>query len=203
MKIATLLLFTTFFLCKHSYCQLEKGTWLINGTGNFSSSNYNFKNTPLNTSQKSTSLNIKLTPSVAFFVIDKLAVGVKPSISFEKAEGGDLYDSNGNIIASGGSSKITRFDVGPFIRYYFLEKEKTVNVFTESGYQYGINKGFGFAVQRDIFFINIGTEIFFTSSVGLEFTLGYLSKKEKNGTLSTQTQNTIQAGIGFNFHLQN
>jgi hypothetical protein len=38
--------------------------------------------------------------------------------------------------------------------------------------------------------------------VGLEFTVGYLSKNEKNGTISTQTQNTIQAGLGFNFHLE-
>lgn len=182
--------------------QLDKGTWLISGTGNFASSNYNFKNTVQNTTQKSTSLNIKLSPSVSFFVIDKLAIGLKPSISFEKADGGDVYDSNGNIIASGGNSKITRFDIGPFLRYYLLQKEKQVNIFGELGYQYGTDKGFGFGVHRNIFFINAGTEIFFNSSVGLEFTVGYLSKNEKNGTISTQTQNTIQAGIGFNFHLQ-
>jgi len=199
------LFLTTFCILTFSSiakAQLDKGTWLINGTGNFASSNYNFKNTVQSTTQKSTSLNIKLSPSVSYFLIDKLAIGLKPSILFEKADGGDVYDSNGNIIASGGSSKITRFDIGPFLRYYLLKKEKLVNVFGESGYQYGTDKSSGFKVNRNIFFINVGTEIFFNSSVGLEFTVGYLSKKEKNNTISTQTQNTIQAGLGFNFHLQ-
>lgn len=184
-------------------CQLDKGTWLINGTGNFSSSNYNFKNTVQNTTQKSTSLNIKLSPSISFFVIDKLTIGLKPSISFEKEDGGDVYNNNGNIIASGGNSKITRFDIGPYIRYYLLQKEKQVNLFGEIGYQYGIDKSSGFKINRNIFFINAGAEVFFNSSVGLEFTLGYLTKKETNVAVSTQKQNTIQLGIGFNFHLQN
>lgn len=192
----------TFIFSITSKAQLDKSTWLFTGTGNFSSTNYDFKNTLQNTTQKSTSINIKLSPAVSFFIIDKFAIGLRTSISFEKSDGGDVYDSSGNIVASGGSSKITRFDIGPVLRYYFFEKEKTINFFGELGYQYGIDRGLSFDVHRNTFFINGGMEIFFNSSVGLEFTLGYLTKKEDNSTISSQKQNSIQAGIGFNFHLQ-
>ncbi|RYG15216.1 MAG: hypothetical protein EOO07_15910 [Chitinophagaceae bacterium] len=197
-------LLTFFFILTFSVsttAQLDKKTYLINGSGTFSSSKYVFKNTSQGTTQKSTEIDFRITPAVGVFLFDKLPAGLKASISSQKTAGGDVYDNSGNVIASGGSSKVTRFDIGPFARYYFLDKDEQFNLFAEAGYQFGVSKGFSMDVNRNTLFLNGGLEGFFNSSIGLEFTVGYFSRKEVGESSYTQKQNSILFGLGFNFHL--
>lgn len=181
--------------------QLDKGTWLVGGTGNFSSNDVYYNYRIPNTTQKGTSVKIELSPKIGYFFKDKLVVGLKPSVSFERGKGGDVIDSNGIIIASGGISKLHRLDIGPFVRYYFLPKDKNVNIFSELSYLYGTD--LGFKVRRSTVLIEAGSEFFFNSSVGLEFTIGYKYKTQTEELPNSYKliQNSIQIGIGFNFHL--
>lgn len=199
----TTLLLISFFI--NSNAQLDKTTWLVGGMGNFSNTNDEFKNDIPNTTQKNTFLNLKFSPKIGYFILDKFATGLVTSFSFEKNKGGDLIDINGNVIGSGLTSKTTRFDFGPFLRYHFLNKEKPLNVFTEFVYQYGIdNTGVGgIKTKRNTITFNAGTEIYFNSSVGIEILIGYQNLNQKGeGVYSyTDSRNSILFGVGFNFHL--
>lgn len=114
--------------------QLDKGIWLVGGSANFSSTNgetiYN------GGIQKSTYLDISVSPDIGYFIADKFAVGIKPSFSYSKADYGELIDE-GIPVAGGGYSHIMWFDIGPFIRYYFLPIGNRVNIFAEGNYLCG------------------------------------------------------------------
>jgi hypothetical protein len=195
-----LTIFTLLFFSITAKSQLDKGVWLVGGNGNFSSSSGMVTNTL--GIQKSTYTNIALSPNVGYFIIDKLAGGLRARFSSDKYKYGEVI--NGGIpVASGGVSNIKRFDIGPFVRYYFLNKEKQSNIFAEINYLYGyINikpeKG-----SSNTFSFNAGPVIYFNSSVGIEFTLGYISKIEKIKGVREETKNSFQAGIGLQIHLEN
>lgn len=174
-------------------CQLDKKTWLVGGTGNFSSSKKSFGyGTNFQTSNSTT---IKISPNIGYFVFDKLAGGIKTSFSFfsEKVDG--LGGSDGNV---------TRFEFGPFLRYYFLKKEKRVNIISEVSYQYGTYSTSPSKSKGSIntFSFLSGPVIFFNESVGMEFLLGYGSRVESVEQEYKDSQKSFLIAIGFQFHLQ-
>lgn len=93
--------------------------------------------------------------------------------------------------------------MGPFIRYYFLKPENRANILVESSYQYQFRKdispGSDSKLSANIFMISAGPVIYFNSSVGVEFTIGYSSQKYSG---ITGSNNTIQTSIGLQVHLQ-
>jgi hypothetical protein len=189
-----LLLFTIFTLAFTTYGQLTQGIWLVGGTGNFLTSKNNYTSPTFSSS--SDRVDIKISPSVGYFVIDKLAVGLKTSFSKYK----DVVNGTGGNI----NSNINRFEIGPFARYYFLEPDKQYNLLADISYQYGFywfkpTKG-----NIGTFSANVGTVIFFNTSVGLEFLAGYYHRKEvieQNGDITTN-QKGFQISIGFQIHLE-
>jgi len=195
MKIL-LTIFIILFLSIDATSQIDKKTWLVGGTGNFLS----YKNTYSSPTFSYTSdrVQIKISPNIGYFPVNKLGIGLRPSYSKYK-----------NVVnGSGGSySNVNRFELGPFIRYYFLSAEKRYNILTDISYQYGI---YWFKPARgniNTFSASAGTVVFFNSSVGLEFLLGYYSRNEVI-QYSTNVENVInykgfQIGIGFQIHLEN
>lgn len=172
-------------------CQLDKGSWIVGGTGSFVSS----KNTYITNgySQESNSTTIKISPSVGYFLIDKLSSGIKTSFSFYK----DKVTS-----AGGGYSNVTRFEFGPFIRYYFLEKEKKINILSEFSYQYGFYSANPSKGSINTLSFLTGPVVFFNDSVALEFLIGYYSRVENVEQQYKDTQKSLQIAIGFQFHLK-
>ncbi len=68
----------------------------------------------------------QITPLVGYFLKDKFAVGLNPSLTY-----GSNNVANTNTIIT----------IGPFVRYYFLKPENIINLFTQGSYAYGSNTG--------------------------------------------------------------
>jgi hypothetical protein len=184
------------FFCINVSAQLNKGTWLVGGSGSFKSSATESYGTGY--SQTSDRLEIAISPNVGYFVMDKLALGLKTSFTKHKEE----VDGPGGLYTN-----TNRFYVGPFARYYFLEKEKQFNLLADIGYQY-VRVNFKPIIKVDITNFNaaVGPVIYFNTTVGLEFLVGYYSTKEtrkQSGGDYTNKQSGLQMSIGFQIHLEN
>jgi hypothetical protein len=197
MKQTTLLLTVVFLFSISSFGQLDKKTWLVGGSGTFNANSDNFQSTTVTSEYQVT--EIKVTPNIGYFIVDKLALGVKSSFFWRKDKG---------ISSNAGNSKTLRFDYGPFVRYYFLTKEKPFNLLADLSYQFGnlkfISNDKG---VRNNFSIMAGPVIYFNSSVGVELLLGYKIEKEKLTTSTnvpdyTDTKKGVQLSIGFQIHLE-
>jgi len=91
------------------------------------------------------------------------------------------------------------------VRYYFLDVENVANIFIQGKSGYRINhfnngpsnpKGNSSSV---FYAIDAGPVIYFNSSVGLEFTLGWSTSKV---AVDDSKVNSLKFGIGFQIHLK-
>jgi hypothetical protein len=196
MKCA-LLLFLSIAVYLTTNGQLNKKAWLVGGSGSLYSYNEHYVGPSIDNTFKKTDVDI--SANAGYFFVDKLAGGIRTYFSYSKVE------AEGN-----GIGKSFRLAIGPFIRYYFLEKEKPFNLLADISYQPG--KIQNLVIGRDngkynIFSILGGTEVFFNSSVGLEILVGYrnqefsLKESSTTGGLNSRA-NGFQASIGFQFHLE-
>jgi hypothetical protein len=192
--------FVFVFILQSAQSQLTKGNWLVGGSGSFYSSN-TFTENPV-FRQKAEEFNLSVVPTIGYFFIDKFVVGLSPNFSWGKGTNGDAIDANGNIIGSGASSNIKRFLIGPFARYYLLDTEKPYNILIGASYQYGIYSSKPTTGKLNTFSVAAGPVIYFNSSVGLEFTLGYTSRIDDIKDNYKTTQKGLQIGIGFQIHLE-
>lgn len=200
MKQAILFTTLVFSFSFSSIAQLDKKNWLVGGSGSFNSKNDNFQATTVTSEYTRTS--IQLSPNIGYFIADKLSVGLKTSLSWNKNKG-----LTANTTYS--TSTATRFDYGPFLRYYFLDKEKPFNLLADVTYQLGNLKLTADKGNRSNLSFMAGPVIYFNSSIGLELLLGYKIEKEKltksTSTpqfLYTQLQKGVQVSIGFQFYLE-
>lgn len=183
------------FLFFNCFAQLDKGIWLVGGTGNFLASNYNYNSNVANFKEKK--LNFSISPQVGYFVIDKLGLGLKTSFIKAKSKS----NAAGTIF-----SNENRFGFGPFAKYYFLKKDLSYNFLSEINYQYGLTNLSSTKGNFNTFSVEIGPVIYFNTSVGLEFLFGYYNTKE---TINYSVDKIItkqagfQMGIGFQIYLEN
>lgn len=163
--------------------QITKGNWLVGGNASFSQQNPSstaiamFKQT-----------DFQITPFAGYFLMDKVAVGLNPSLEYEKVS------SYTSLI----------INVGPFVRYYFLEADKMFNLFGQGSYSYGSNTlktpgQQGQGEHSNTFAFSAGPVVYFNSSVGLEFTINYSTKKFVGFTGNNKE---LSFGIGFQIHLE-
>lgn len=163
--------------------QITKGNWMVGGSGSF----YNTKAENETSSSEGTGLNI--FGNIGYFPINKLAIGLSPSIGYSKTKG--------NSEAGKG------YGIGLFTRYYFLHTENRINLFSHLEYRYTVSySGSTNTGNGNNFIIKAGPAIYFNSSVGLEVTLNYENLKiaSKNG--SDTTFNNLNIGVGFQIHLE-
>ena len=196
MKKQIILFFiASYLLSFSSFAQLNKNTWLVGGSGSFSSNNSNYTSNTLVIDTKVT--EVKMTPNIGYFIIDKFALGLKSTFSWIKVKA---------VSANTGTSNTIRFDYGPFLRYYFLEKEKPFNIMIDLAYQFG-NAKFTSNVKgkRNDFSVMAGPVLYFNSSVGFEFLVGYKYASEKQTISADPLKSTIkglQAAIGLQIHFE-
>jgi len=193
MKI-TLTLITFLFFVFTAKSQLDKGVWLVGGTGNLLSSKYEYNSPTL--SYTSDRLDIGIAPNVGYFIADKLALGIRLNYTKYKDQ------VNG---AGGGYTNVNRFSFGPLARYYVLNKENRYNLLTEVNYQYGLYSFKPTKGNSNTFNALVGPVIYFNTSVGLEFLLGYYSTTEtiKQSGDNITKQSGFQISLGFQIHLEN
>lgn len=178
-----------------TFGQLTKGHWLVGGSGSF----YSYKNEIISnvstTNGKYTQINI--SPNIGYFLADKFALGMNTTVTSIKGDD-TVVGGNGS-----GNSSSQRYLIGLFGRYYLLDKEKQMNILVNANYQTGIIRG-----QNDTkgtlknFSIAAGPVIYFNSSVGIEFLLGYNSEFEKyTSQVFSEHKNGFLFSIGLQIHL--
>ena len=175
--------------------QLAKKTWLVGGSGNFLASKNSYSDPTY--SSTSNRIDIKISPDIGFFVMDKFGIGLRPSFS--------RYSEHVN--GPGGlTSKISRLEFGPFARFYLLQKNNQCNIIADVSYQYGVYYSRPVKGNINTLSASAGTVIFFNSSVGIEFLVGYYSRKEviplTNNGKNITSRKGIQINIGFQIHLE-
>jgi hypothetical protein len=164
--------------------QIQKGQWLTGGNAGFSY----FKYYTTKTSSWS------LSPTGAYFVLDQLALGLRPGYY------GAVYK-----VPSGIKSKETFVSITPFVRYYFLAYEHKVNLFADAGfgYSWGKYKSYSapdFTYHSKIISFKAGPAIFLNERTAVEVTLGY--DHSIRGSLGdTLGVKSFQVGVGLQIHL--
>src|SRR4051812_7841610 len=103
-----------FFLNAQS--QLTEGNWLVGGNASFSSTKYKYA------TDATTTTDVEISPNIGYFFIDRVAAGLKAGYKHVK------HVSSRYGVGGAGSS----FNIGPFVRYYFLGTEKPFNLLLES-----------------------------------------------------------------------
>ena len=184
-----ILALAAFIFFNTSFAQLAKKTWLIGGNGMYTSSKAKSNGDLINTYR-----GLTLEPNIGYFVIDKFVTGLGLSGRFgsgkyPQVDGTSTYD------------KWKTIGVGPFARYYFLNAENTVNIFSTGSALYSVNTNNNTSVKSEDFHyaFGAGAEVFFNSAVGLELLLEYYNDKALNSDWSTSG---LQFKIGFQFHLE-
>jgi hypothetical protein len=198
----TVLLFlTTIFLTNYSSGQVTKNNWLVGGTGFFNSTTYT--NDLGFQTQRIT--NLQLLPNIGYFLMDKFAGGLRLNYSNSR---------NKNISEGAGYNlgKNRTYGFGPFLRYYFLNPNKQFNLLIDGSYQYNIERRGGVSsngntpmpvpitqYSKNTFSIAAGPVVYFNTSVGLEFLVGYSTTKYIQNSGSNSG---IQVGLGLQVHLE-
>lgn len=174
--ISTIFIFMLFT----GQAQITKHNWMVGGNALFSSQTQKLG------SLNAKGINIKLAPNVGYFFIDKFAGGIKGGLSYSQLK------------YNGVKINTTRFDVGPFLRYYFLNIDNKINLLAEGCYQYSHTSATNNASNNEnAITFSAGPVIYFNSSIGIEFTLNYQHLNSTDAYV-----NAIYFGIGFQIHLE-
>lgn len=181
MQKTILFILTIIIFSNTANCQITKGNWLVGGSASFSRLQ---SSSEASTQYKQT--NFQISPTIGYFLKDKFAVGLRPSLNYGRATG-----SNSTVLSSG-----TVITIGPFVRYYLLKPENIFNLFAEGSYGYGTISG---SQRSNTFSFAGGPVLYFNSSVGLEFTISYSTTKIVG---FSGNNNDVLFGIGFQIHLE-
>lgn len=158
------------------FSQLTKGSFLVGGAISFQSSKY--------TEGGNTTATLLATPGAGYFFIDKLAGGIRTSISYQSNDGDSRLD----------------FLAGPFTRYYFLPLTRQVNILLDGSFMIGTEKYQNFdADTKTEYGFAAGPAFFINPRIAIEATIGWRSLKYKD---DAGRYNTFGMSVGFQLHLQ-
>jgi hypothetical protein len=195
-KLTFYLLFSLFFIqCVNG--QIQKGNWLVGGSGGFIFHNQNSpsyltvdRGTWSSYSKTSTFL---LNSNVGYFIKDRLVIGVNPNINIWNS----ISNTTRNLtLVDSSSSKGSSIGLGLFTRYYFLNNNEKYNFIGEVSY--GLDKYTNEDFYQKKTSISIGPVIFLNKNTSLDFLLNYTN----NGKIYPINQfgngNEINYIISFN-----
>jgi outer membrane protein len=204
----TILVAIALFAFGFANAQTEEGTWTIGGSTSlgFSSSSSKLKSGVGGDSfdgPKVTNFNIK--PSVGYFVVENLQLGLALGYDTKKVTSKSIFDSR--------TSKATQnqFSLIPQATYYF--GKSNVKPFLNAGVGYGSLSGSDEATTSDGFIteeysssglawgINGGVSYFVGKSVSFDLSLGYqslnLSDKDNNKTTTSSFVSNVGVSVYF------
>jgi hypothetical protein len=184
--------------------QTEKGKWFVSGlnilsfqagtskyTDDYGSSKSNISQFCYGPSFIYGSLNFVNSPTINYGIIDKLSIGLFMTVNLDSQK--DENDTK---------SKNSVFDIGPSVRYYFIDNKKFLPFaegkigFGGSSEKYGSND----ASKSGLFIWYLGTggTYFFKPKVGMDFTLGYgnIGVKDKGSNSHNFESNASIVNIG-------
>ena len=171
--------------------QISKGNWMVGGSGNiyFYEGNYNIVDKKI----IEKGFGIDVLPNVGYFFFNNFSAGLVSKFSY-----GEGKDNN-----NGSSGPDRNFRLGPYARYYILNKEKFTNFFIQASYNTSL---FDKSFKTYQVSTKVGSAIFLTNSIGLEVSLEYSKNSIEyfNVQMSdvVQTTNVIRFGVGLQIHLE-
>ncbi len=155
---------------------VSQGVWMAGGSAGFSSSKQDGAG-------NSTTI-VDVIPSVGYFIIDNLSVGLNITYSSTSLN----------------NSTLTSLAFGPWARYYVIP-----NAFAQSGFNMGTNKingDFGKATTKNSsMYLGLGYSAWLSNSVALEPIAYYNIQKEKDESDDVVRTNSFGLSIGFQVFL--
>ena len=170
----------------------DKGHYIVDGSVSFSINNNTIDQDAIQL--KNNSFGFGVSPKAAYFVIDRLAIGLEASFSYARNEG---TDADGDKNKSTG----TGISVGPFARYYLVN-----GLFGQASLGIGSsqNNSDDFESKRNLFRyqLGVGYAIFLGEQVSLEPILSYTHRKSSiDQSTFESTNNGFTLGAGFTIYL--
>lgn len=224
-----ILLFVTFLIVIAVSAQTEKGSKLVSvGIGGFSYSHSDnttsYSNTPTVYNSTSNSFNVYINPTVAWFLMDNLAVG--GNINFGYYSSKSKSSNTGSTTTNDNNYNSPSIYIGPFARYYFGTGSKG-KIFAQVNVSYGFypskskySQSTGGSSETTTkskgnysFGPTFGYEHFISDYLGMYVSLGYSYNHSKytndyvpsTGTGYTYTSNqkysSIPLSVGLQVHL--
>ncbi len=183
MKTIQTLFIATLLFSLSVNAQITIGNWMVGGSGNLST--YKSESNSIRTGNTSvlSGKSISLFPTIGYFVIDKLAMGLSPSYNYFENE-----DSSGN-----------NYNIGAFTRYYLLKPDKVINVLTQVSYSQTIGNDY---LKGHNYIIKAGPSFFFNNSVAFECTLDYIIVNSKFPSGDSSKESSFNLGLGLQIHLK-
>ena len=171
----------------------DKGHFIVDGSVFFSINNSKTEQDGFKTENKS--FGIGISPKAAYFVVDRLALGLETSFNYTDSE---FTNSEGEKSSGNG----TGISVGPFARYYLVN-----GLFGQASAGIGTatnNNDEGDKFTRDVFRyqLGVGYAIFLGPQVSLEPIVSYrYTKSTQNQSSAENINNGFTLGAGFTIYL--
>ena len=188
-----------FLLCLNALAQNEKsknnptdkGSFVVDGSVYFSAIN----STSTRGDYKNNVINIEVSPKVAFFVIDRLALGLETSYYFARNKSTNLESE------SSSTSNYYGISISPYLKYYFINR-----IFLQASAGFGTSKskdsnteskGNTFNSQ-----IGIGYAFFLNNNISFEPMISYRYNESKtNGSDDKSFYKVLMLGAGLTIFL--
>lgn len=177
-------LFAVFLLVSSNaiFAQVDQGQIMVGGAAQFNRGSIG--------DWKSTEINI--APNLGYFVINQLAVGLRPEFTYGKTK----QKINGTTL----TNSSTTYTIAPFVRYYFMPSGEQLNIFADASYGFGSTKEKDeSSVDENYYQIKAGPAFFLTPNTALEFALYYRSYG--GDRFPDDRYNNFGLSVGFQIHL--
>lgn len=200
-----LLLVVAIALCGLSNAQMSKGDWVISGNTGMGFNNVNTTFKAEGESEDGPKVStFSITPSVGYFVIDKLAVGI------------DLGFTTMTTKYDGEKSTTTNFAVMPTATYYFANDSKFVP-FLGAGVGYasvknkasvdimGVTTSDEMTTDGLAWKVKGGVTYMATQSLGINLGVSYDQFSNKETYFGTEVKTNVKtfgANIGFSYFIK-
>lgn len=117
MKKTVVFLFLSFLIGTSAFCQMQKGTWVVQGELGFSKSKISVDNSTFNYQPKP--IRYSISPGVGYFISDKTVIGIQGLF------GGSGVEVGPSDVASTPVGIFTKnYGAGVFLRNYIPSSEK-------------------------------------------------------------------------------
>jgi outer membrane protein W len=166
----------------NGYSQTTKGSLLLGGALKFSSRQSESTHAYPSLTTKTKEISFTISPDLAYFVIDRLAVGLVTPFTYSRYRSGDLQSTH------------STYSIGPMVRYYFLLGRQWA-IFPEVSYRYGwIERNGPYLVPNNnggwdvdfyktsgitkVFQSGVGLTYFLKPNIGIEAKVSYQSSND-------------------------
>jgi len=169
----------------------DKGHFIIDGSIFFSTNNSKSEQDGFNT--KSNAFGFGISPKAAYFIADRLALGLETSFNYTDNE---FTNTDGDKT----SSNSTAISAGPFFRYYLMN-----GIFGQASLGFGTSnsESNGFENKSDFFRyqLGVGYAIFLNQHISLEPIISYRYNKNTSDSSFETINNGFTLGAGFTIYL--